>query len=93
VHNGNDSSLQSVCSSSLLAQVNRMAENRTYSNAKARVLLLFEPQYDLEDAIRQTVRYNLSHGHLTRHSISPVALVGVSVLLLSSLFFIVYSIL
>jgi hypothetical protein len=61
-----------------------MAENRTYSNAKARKLLGFEPEYSLEKAIRQTVRYNLEKGHLARHYLSPVMLYTSVALLLFS---------
>lgn len=51
-----------------------MSEDRVYTNDKARRLLGFKPQYGLEEAIRQTVRYNLSKGHIKKHFLSPVIL-------------------
>jgi hypothetical protein len=61
-----------------------MSENRAYSNAKARKLLGFKPEYSLEGAIRQTVRYNLEKGHIKRHYMSPVLFYAAVFLLLFS---------
>lgn len=62
-------------------QVNRMSEDRVYTNAKARRMLGFTPAYSLERAIRQTVRYNLARGHISRHAVSPTVLCALICLL------------
>ncbi len=68
--------------------VDRMEENRAYSNAKAKRLLGFRPAYSLEQAITETVEYNLDNRHIKRHHVSPVgmALFWVVVLLIVRLF-------
>ncbi len=54
--------------------VDRMAENRVYSNAKAKQLLGYRPAYPLDAAITETVDYYLDNRHIKKHHVSPVGM-------------------
>lgn len=52
--------------------VDRMAEHRSYTNAKAKRLLDYRPRYSIREAIRQTVEYNVQNEYIHRYRYSPV---------------------
>jgi hypothetical protein len=53
--------------------IDRMQENRVYSNAKARRELGYAPRYSLREGLRETVQANLQSGLLRRPALSRVA--------------------
>ena len=51
--------------------IDRMKEDRYYSNEKAKKILNFNPKYSIYDGITETVTYNIEKGYLKRYFISP----------------------
>uniref|UniRef100_A0A7S4IW66 NAD-dependent epimerase/dehydratase domain-containing protein n=1 Tax=Vannella robusta TaxID=1487602 RepID=A0A7S4IW66_9EUKA len=52
--------------------IDRMAEDRWYSNKKAKMELNYQPKYTLQEGLRQTVQYNLTRGIVKKRFLSPV---------------------
>ena len=59
--------------------IDRMAEDRWYSNKKAKNVLGFYPKYSLKDGLTQTVNYNIKNGFIKRKYLSHVAIISIAV--------------
>ena len=55
--------------------IDRMAEDRWYSNQKAKDILGFRPRYSLEEGLSKTVQHYVDRGLVHRWPISPFALI------------------
>jgi len=61
--------------------IERMKEDRWYSNAKAKRELGYQPKYNLQESLRLTIRRHLDDGALKKYPISPLVLITTFVVL------------
>ena len=57
--------------------IDRMAENRFYSNNRAKQMLDFVPKYSLRDGLIQTVRFNVSQKVIRKWPLSPFLVLSI----------------
>ena len=69
--------------------VERMGEDRHFSNKKAKTELGFQPKYSIEDGLTHTVQWNFDHGGLVKQSISIVGWIVIALFLCFFVYFVV----